>query len=145
MLLLSDDPLEAPLPDFKEFSTDEPRMVHCRHPKYPALDAVYTFDVKIAQDRGLTFHHTCSFAIVLNNTTCEMHQKGCGDTDGFSIKDQRLLEQKANHCNHIRKQHGETRCVTTVTQHKSLSGIDLRVQGEPDHTTDDEKPKQNVL
>ena len=37
-------------------------------PIVPDLDAVYTFDVKIAQDRGLTFHQTCSCAIILNNT-----------------------------------------------------------------------------
>ena len=34
----------------------------------PDNDAVYTFDVKIDLDRGLTFFQTGSFAIVLCNT-----------------------------------------------------------------------------
>ena len=43
-------------------------MVHTRHSKRLDLDAVYIFDLKIAQDRGLTFFQMDSFAIVLKNT-----------------------------------------------------------------------------
>ena len=34
----------------------------------PDLDAVYTLNLKIAQDRRLQIYQTCSFAIVLFNT-----------------------------------------------------------------------------
>ena len=36
--------------------------------KRPDLDAVYTFDLHIAQDRGLTFYETGSFAMILYDT-----------------------------------------------------------------------------
>ena len=40
---------------FKEFSTNKPRMVHYKHSERPDHEAGYTFDLKIAQDRTLSF------------------------------------------------------------------------------------------
>ena len=53
-LVIAGDPLAEPLPDFKELPKDEPGMAHYKHPKKPEHDAVHTFDLKIAQDQGLT-------------------------------------------------------------------------------------------
>ena len=60
-------PLEEPLPGFKEFPSDEPLMVHFKHSERKDHE-VYTFDLKIAQDRGLTFIKPRSFAITLYDT-----------------------------------------------------------------------------
>ena len=49
------DPLEEPLPEFIELPTNQ---VHNKHSETSVLDAVYTFDMKIAQVRGLTFYPT---------------------------------------------------------------------------------------
>ena len=47
------DPLEGALPDAMESPTNEPRMVHYKNLRRLDLDAVCTFDLKIAQDLGL--------------------------------------------------------------------------------------------
>ena len=65
--LVSTGPFEISLPDFIEFSANEPRMVHYKYSKKLDLDAVYTFGLKIAPHPGLTFFQTGIFAIILYN------------------------------------------------------------------------------
>ena len=59
-------PLDDSLPEASDFSTGVPKTVPYKHSKKkPDHDAVYMFNLKISQDRGLTFRQTGRFAIVL--------------------------------------------------------------------------------
>ena len=126
------NPLEEPLRDFIELRTDEPQMVH------------YELDMQIAQHRGLTVlsnRQRCDYSV--QHHAIRSVDKICESSPtirrqkSYSIQDPRkphkfhavtvLFEQEKTHCNHVWsrrdhtwKQHGETRCVTTVTKHESL-------------------------
>ena len=107
-----------------------------RASKRPDHDAVYTFDLKIAQDRGLTFHQTGSFAVIPHDTvpirsigeSFETSHIGDKSPIRYKIcKSHRRYTLKHFDWNGRKpcatqgwKQHGETRCYFTVTKHKSL-------------------------
>ena len=106
-------------PISKESVTSEPRVAHYKHSTRPDLDAVYTFDRKIAQSRGLTLYQTrqqlCDYS-VQHHTIGSINSKEFGDRI-FSMQDRRksqkshantdLLEQKKTQCSHLWNQLGE--------------------------------------
>ena len=61
-------PLVNSLLEASNVFTSVPKMAPYKNSNRPDLDAVYTFDLKIAQDRGLKFYQTGSFAIILFHT-----------------------------------------------------------------------------
>ena len=63
-------------PISKKSQTDELGMAHCAHSKRPDHDAVYTFDLKIAQDRGLLCDYFVHHAIRSIGVSCETSQFG---------------------------------------------------------------------
>ena len=66
MLLLSDGCIGEVIARSKRCSTGVPKTVPHKHSKDQTL---YIFDLEIAQDRGLKFYQTDSFAITLSSTT----------------------------------------------------------------------------
>ena len=111
--------------------------------KKPDLDAVYMFVLKIAQDRGITFYQTSSFAIVLyytmptelvnitkfnrnkSETEILFDKRPPQVTEVTRIKKtqcSRMLNQlREPRCTHMWNQHGRTRCAITVNKLKALS------------------------
>ena len=61
-------PLDNSLPEVSDVPTGAPNIMPYKHSHRPDLGAVYIYDLHIAQDRGLTFYQTGSFAIILYNT-----------------------------------------------------------------------------
>ena len=130
-------------------------------PNIPAPDAVYTFDVKIAQDRGLTFHQTCSCAIILNNTMPSdalveltgtiRRQRSPRDTQvtrryiSLGTEEnpvQPFMESaRRNPTRPYMERARRNRWAIIVTEHQT-SCVGLRVQGEPDQLTADEEQKK---
>ena len=109
-------------------------MVHQIHSKKtPDLDAVYTFDLKIAQARGLVSYLTGRCAVIQNDTTpsealvrvVEISQKEVWDIDFIRYntnarvtdvtRSSSSIGTEKTLCNEVWTQHGETRCVTTGT------------------------------
>ena len=84
-------PLDNSLPEASNVSTSVHKMVPYKHAKRPDLDAVYTFDFKIAQDGGLKIlssgqHCDCSVWHLADRSMCksaEIQQKQFGDRNSL--------------------------------------------------------------
>ena len=128
------DPSEKLVPDLQGLSKDEPRIMHYKHSKRPVHDAVSTFDLKIAQDRGLTFDQTGSVAINLYDTT---------PTKALVRVDPVQLERNNTSCNQVWRHREKT--FSNNSDIAQISCVDLRVQGEPDQLMDDEEHEKRSL
>ena len=149
------DPLEEPLPDLKEFTSDEPLMVHFKHMERPDHE-VYTFDLKIAQDRGLTFIKPRSFAITMYDTKPSAalvrvvnlkkprRQKIFFDTRSAKVTDVTWSSSSVGTKENPVQRSIETARVNPLrgdSDAAQVSSIDLRVKGEPDNLTEQAEHK----
>ena len=163
MLLLS-QPSEKSLPDFQESPMNEPRQVHCKHSKRPDHDAVYTLDLKIAQDLGLTCLETDSLtALRLFCVTPCQPETLVRVCENFTNRDKKFpsipdLQKSHRRCTLIHfNRNGRQplvqprveaarglRWLIAVTKHTSLVLIS-ELPGETDQLTEGEEHKKRSL
>ena len=125
--------------------TSVPKMVPYKHSGRPDLDAVYMFDLKIAQDRGLKFCHTRSFAIILFNTmpteaSVKVMKFNRNDSETDSLFDKR--PPQVTEVTRIKdpaqpyfESAGEARCELTVNKFKAVISTSQSKENENSHQT----------